>query len=94
MSFSILRLERIKNYNDVTGIQKHVQRETKNYTNDDIDKSKTELNFDLIHDANINFNERVKKRLEKGYQGKRKIRSDAIRLVDGLITSDDVFLRG
>lgn len=94
MSFSILRLERIKNYNDVTGIQKHVQRETENYTNDDIDKSKTELNFDLIHDANINFNERVKNRLEKGYQGKRKIRSDAIRLVDGLITSDDVFFKG
>ena len=94
VSFSILRLERIKNYNDVTGIQKHVQRETENYTNDDIDKSKTELNFDLIHDANINFNERVKNRLEKGYQGKRKIRSDAIRLVDGLITSDDVFFKG
>lgn len=94
MSFSILRLERIKNYNDATGIQKHVQRETENYTNDDIDKSKTELNFDLIHDANINFNERVKNRLEKGYQGKRKIRSDAIRLVDGLITSDDVFFKG
>src|SRR5699024_3911269 len=94
VSFSILRLERIKNYNDVTGIQKHVQRETENYTNDDIDKSKTELNFDLIHDANINFNERVKNRLEKGYQGKRKIRSDAIRLVDGLITSDDIFFKG
>src|SRR5699024_3296391 len=50
--------------------------------------------LDLIHDANINFNERVKNRLEKGYQGKRKIRSDAIRLVDGLITSDDIFFKG
>lgn len=40
MSYSILRVERVKNTNDTTGIQKHVQRETENYTNLDIDKSK------------------------------------------------------
>src|SRR5699024_2608601 len=94
MSFSILRLERVKNYNDVTGIQKHVERQTKNYTNVDIDKTKTAMNYDLLFQRmmfDVNYNELIKERLEEGYRGKRQVRSDAIKLVDGLITSDDVF---
>lgn len=91
MSHSILRIERVKTHSDVTGIQKHVQRETKNYANKDIDKSKTELNYDLLNESQIDFNERVSERLENGYTGKRKVRSDAIKLVDGIITSDNKF---
>lgn len=91
MSHSILRIERVKTQSDVTGIQKHVQRETKNYANKDIDKSKTVLNYDLLNDGHIDFNKRVSERLENGYTGKRKIRSDAIKLVDGIITSDNKF---
>lgn len=91
MSHSILRIERVKAHSDVTGIQKHVQRETKNYANKDIDKSMTELNYDLLNESQIDFNERVSERLENGYTGKRKVRSDAIKLVDGIITSDNKF---
>lgn len=87
MSHSILRIERVKTHSDVTGIQKHVQRETENYANKDIDKSKTDLNYDLLNEYQIDFNER----LEDGYTGKRKVRSDAIKLVDGIITSDNKF---
>lgn len=91
MSHSILRIERIKSFSDTTGIQKHVQRETKNYTNQDIEKERTHLNFDFINSENVDFNEKVKERIEEGYTGKRKVRSDAIRLVDGIITSDRAF---
>ena len=91
MSHSILRIERIKSFSDTTGIQKHVQRETENYTNQDIEKEKTHMNFDFINSENVDFNEKVKDRIENGYTGKRKVRSDAIKLVDGIITSDSAF---
>ena len=92
MSFSILRLERVKNHNDVTGIMKHIERLAERYTNIDIDKFKTAMNYSLLEEQMFeDYNKRIKERLEEGYKGKRKIRSDAIKLVDGLITSDDVF---
>lgn len=96
MSYSILRLERVKNHNDVSGIMKHIERLAKEYTNIDIDKFKSAMNYDLLYhqQAFENYNMRIEKRLEEGYKGKRKVRSDAIKLVDGLITSDDVFFDG
>lgn len=37
--------------------------------------------------------ERIEKRFESGYIGNRKIRSDANRNVDGIITSDNEFFQ-
>lgn len=91
MSHSILRIERIKSFSDTTGIQKHVQRETENYTNKDIEREHSHLNYDFINSTKVDYNEKVKDRVENGYAGKRKVRSDAIRLVDGIITSDSAF---
>src|SRR5699024_8595737 len=71
---------------------KHIERLAERYTNIDIDKFKTAMNYSLLKEQMFeDYNKRIKERLEEGYQGKRKIRSDAIKLVDGLITSDDVF---
>lgn len=91
MSHSILRIKRIKSFSDTTGIQKHVQRETENYTNKDIEREHSHLNYDFINSTQVDYNEKVKDRIESGYAGKRKVRSDAIRLVDGIITSDSAF---
>lgn len=94
MSYSIIRLSKIKSGVNTTGIQKHVQRENKNYNNKDIDHEKTGLNYDLIHGSERqNFKELIEKRIEEGYTGERKIRSDAIRHVDGIMTSDNEFFR-
>src|SRR5699024_6609557 len=71
---------------------KHIERLAERYTNIDIDKFKTAMNYSLLEEQMFeDYNKRIKERLEEGYKGKRKIRSDAIKLVDGLITSDDVF---
>lgn len=92
MSYSILRVAKVKQAANTTGIQKHVQRENNNYNNKDIDHERTHLNVDLIHGREKqNFNELIEKRIEEGYTGKRKIRSDAIRHIDGIITSDNAF---
>jgi len=95
VSYSIARVAKVKSGVNTTGIQKHVQRENKNYNNKDIDPEKTGQNYDLIHgQEKQNYKELIEKRIEKGYTGKRKIRSDAIRHVDGVITSDNEFFKG
>ncbi|MDN6541797.1 MAG: plasmid recombination protein, partial [Tetragenococcus koreensis] len=37
MSYSIIRVAKVKSKTNTTGLQKHVQRENKNYENLDID---------------------------------------------------------
>lgn len=91
MSYSILRVSKVKGSNNTRGLQKHCQRENKNYQNKDIDSEKTHMNYDLVNDDKIDFNQKINVRIEEGYHGKRKIRSDAIRHIDGIITSDSDF---
>ena len=88
MSYSIIRVSKVKSGTNTTGIQKHVQRENNNYENEDIDHSKTYLNYDLVNEYNQNFNNLIDEKIEQNYTGKRKIRTDAVKHVDGLITSD------
>ncbi len=56
MSYSIVRVSKVKSGTNTTGIQKHVQRENNNYENEDIDHSKTYLNYDLVNANKQNFN--------------------------------------
>ncbi|WP_104442538.1 MobV family relaxase, partial [Staphylococcus aureus] len=91
MSYSIIRVEKIKSGTNTTGIQKHVQRENVNYENEDIDHSKTHLNYDLVNDRKQNFNDLIDEKIEQNYTGKRKIRKDAVKHIDGMITSDNEF---
>lgn len=88
MSYSIIRVVKVKSKTNTRGIQ----RENKNYENIDIDLSKSYLNYDLVNDTKFDFNKKNDEKIEKNYKGKRKIRTDAIKHIDGLITSDNVFL--
>lgn len=88
MSYSIIRVVKVKSKTNTRGIQ----RENKNYENIDIDLSKSYLNYDLVNDTKFDFNKKIDEKIEKNYKGKRKIRTDAIKHIDGLITSNNVFL--
>lgn len=88
MSYSIIRVVKVKSKTNTRGIQ----RENKNYENINIDLSKSYLNYDLVNDTKFDFNKKIDEKIEKNYKGKRKIRTDAIKHIDGLITSDNVFL--
>lgn len=88
MSYSIIRVVKVKSKTNTRGIQ----RENKNYENIDIDLSKSYLNYDLVNDTKFDFNKKIDEKIEKNYKGKRKIRTDAIKHIDGLITSDNVFI--
>lgn len=87
MSHSILRVARVKGSSNTNGIQRHNQRENKNYNNKDINHEETYKNYDLINAQNIKYKDKIDETIDENYSGKRKIRSDAIRHVDGLVTS-------
>lgn len=94
MSYSILRVARVKGSSNTKGIQKHNQRENNNYNNKDIRHEDTHKNYDLINNKNIDYKQMIDEKIDTNYTGNRKIRADAIRHVDGLITSDNEFFSG
>src|SRR5699024_2274055 len=91
MSYSILRVARVKGSSNSKGIQKHNQRENKNYNNKDINHENTYKNYDLINENKIDYSEKIEDTIHANYSGNRAIRKDAIKHVDGLITSDNEF---
>ena len=76
---------------NVFGLQKHNQRENKNYSNMDIDKARTPLNYDLINKNDINYLERVKTIIEANRASERAIRKDATVYCECIISSDGAF---
>lgn len=91
MSYSIIRVQKVKGKVNTTGIQKHVQRENEKYENLDVDLERSYLNYDLVNEVPIDFNQAIETKIENNYTGTRKIRSDAVKHVDGIITSDSLF---
>ncbi len=75
----------------IRGIQFHNQRERESETNPDIEKEKSNLNYDLVNTGKIDYVEAVKERIEEGVESSKKIRKDAVRLCEFLITSDKDF---
>lgn len=78
----------------VTGMQIHNQREKESDTNPDIIKQQEHLNYDLLNDGKINYNEKIKEQIEKRYTGNRAIRKDAVHLCQFIVTSDKSFFDG
>lgn len=51
------------------------------------------MNYDLVNSNSIDFNQKIDEKIKRNYNGKRKIRKDAIKHVDGIITSDNQFFQ-
>lgn len=90
MSYVVCHVKKFKS-NDVKGMQIHNQRESENSINKDIDSSRTNLNYDLHNQNQINYNKRVKEILEEGYKGNRAIRKDATVMTGTIVSSDREF---
>ena len=76
---------------NVFGLQKHNQRENENYSNIDIDKARTPLNYDLVNQEDINYLKRVKTIIEANRRSERAIRKDAAVYCECIISSDGAF---
>lgn len=91
MSYSIIRMQKMKS-TAIKGIQFHNQRERESETNPDINKADSHLNYDLINgQKKIDYNEKINMVIEENVTSGKKIRKDAVRLAEFLITSDKEF---
>ena len=90
MSYMVCHFGKYKSGN-VFGLQKHNQRENENYSNIDIDKVRTPLNYDLVNQGNINYLKRVKSIIEANRASERAIRKDATVYCECIISSDSDF---
>ncbi len=73
MSYSIIRVVKVKSKTNTRGIQRHIQRENKNYENIDIDLSKSYLNYDLVNDTKFDFNKKIDRKSKKIIKGNAKL---------------------
>lgn len=90
MSYAVVRMQKVKSAG-LKGMQFHNQRERKSLTNDDIDEDRSDENYDLANDKNINYNEHVKEIIEEQKISTRKTRKDAVLVNELLVTSDKDF---
>lgn len=94
MSTGICRLQKIKTANGIAGMQIHDRREKDHSnSNPDIDFGRSSTNVTLI-DVQGSFNDHIAKQLKERYTGTTKIRSDAVKMVSVIFTSDGDFFRG
>ena len=90
MSYMVCHFGKYKSGN-VFGLQKHNQRENDNYSNIDIDKARTPLNYDFINKGNINYTKRIKTIIEANRSSQRAIRKDATVYCECIVSSDSDF---
>ena len=76
----------------IGAMQYHNDREPGKHTNPDIDQSRTRMNRELCPHAD--YEGEVQARIDAGYKGTRKVRKDAVRLVEGIVTASPEFFEG
>lgn len=92
MSYLVARMQKMKTQN-LGGIQKHNQREFNNNSNQDIDKDRSHLNYDLVNDGNIDYREKIMKTIESQKTSPRAVRKDAVLVNEWILTSDNEFFK-
>lgn len=90
MSYAIFRMEKMKS-TVIDKCQRHNQRENKNYSNQDIDKSRSMLNYDLVNERKINYRNVIDNMIAERRKSTKALRKDAIVSVECMITSDKEF---
>ena len=89
--YAILRVQKCKGA-EIGAMQYHNDREPGNHTNPDIDPTRTRMNREMCRHAD--YEGEVRARIDAGYSGTRKVRKDAVRLVEGIVTASPEFFEG
>ena len=87
MSFVVARMTKMK-ADKLIGAGNHNQRKTKNHSNEDIDVSRSYLNYDLVNGRTENFKTDIQNYINQNKFGDRAVRKDAV-----LINELKLFLR-
>lgn len=86
--YAILRVQKCKGA-AIGAMQYHNDREPGRHANPDIDKSRTRLNCEMR--PHVDYEREVQARIDDGYSGERKVRKDAVKLVEGIVTASPEF---
>lgn len=89
--YAILRVQKCKGA-AIGAMQYHNDREPGNHTNPDIDQSRTRLNREMCPHAD--YEGEIQAKIDEGYSGARKVRKDAVMLVEGIVTASPEFFEG
>ena len=89
--YAILRVQKCKGA-AIGAMQYHNDREPGKHTNPDIDQTRTRLNREMCSHAD--YEGEIQARIDEGYSGTRKVRKDAVRLVEGIVTASPEFFEG
>lgn len=92
MSYLVCTMKKMKKDN-LFGLQKHNQRESEKHNNKDIDKDKSDLNYDLVNKDKINLSKKVFDLIEERRESEKAIRKDAVLLDEFIISSDRDFFK-
>ena len=88
MSYQVVRMIKVK-ASAVRGIQSHDRRERTPRSNPDVDGARTAQNYALIDCDSYNYF--ISNRLKRLPTPQKKIRSDAVMMMQCIITSDSDF---
>ena len=86
--YAILRVQKCKGA-AIGAMQYHNDREPGKHTNPDIDQTRTRLNREMR--PHVDYEREVQARIDDGYSGERKVRKDAVKLVEGIVTASPEF---
>lgn len=86
--YAILRVQKCKGA-AIGAMQYHNDREPGKHTNPDIDQTRTRLNREMR--SHVDYEREVQARIDEGYSGERKVRKDAVKLVEGIVTASPEF---
>lgn len=89
--YAILRVQKCKGA-EIGAMQYHNDREPGKHTNPDIDPTRTRMNHEMCQHAD--YEGEVQARIDAGYSGTRKVRKDAVKLVEGIVTASPEFFEG
>lgn len=90
MSYVVARMQKLKADN-LVGLGNHDQRKTSNHSNEDIDVSRSHLNYDLVAGRTQNFKTDIQKYIDENKASQRATRKDAVLANEWVITSDKNF---
>lgn len=88
MGFAVVHMMKIGK-GGVRGIQSHNQREKESRKNPDIDKTRSDQNYDILNPNNINYNRAVKERIDNFATQTATVRKDAVFMCNFIVTSDE-----
>lgn len=91
MAYAVARMQKMK-VGNLTGIENHNKRKTKNHANKDIDVTKSHLNYDLVESSGT-YHKNIMGYINKNKASTRAIRKDAVVVNEWLVTSSAAFFK-